>query len=489
MRAKNLLRDIPAVILAAGEGSRLRNSEGEVPKPLVRIYGLSLLERSLLTFKTAGVRKFYVVVGFQKDRVIEHARELAEKHDIFIEIISSDCWQLGNGASASAPAGRIDKPFFLAMCDHLFDPEIPVRLFEAECENNSAVCRLAVDRNFRGINDVGEATLVSILGDTVVDIGKGIPNADAMDTGIFLCKPELFDVLKKAISQGKGNLSDALRLLIPEKKFKVVDVTGLFWFDIDTPGDLKKAEDSLLALLKRSKNIDGPVSKYINRHFSIEITRRIARKSITPNQVSVVGAVVGILGAMWFFISGMLADSAPLSSLACIIAGLLVQVSSIIDGVDGEIARLKFQHSPYGAYVDHMLDRYVDGLVVCGIVFALFKTSGSLSAFLWGGLALIGLPLSSIHRAKFRAETGRNYLPEEDGFLRVLPYSRDVRLFVVFLGAVFGRIDFVLYYLSIVPNVVSIIRFRRVKKAMEDERVRAVDEAKRFVITRADQIV
>ncbi len=482
-RALNI-EQIPAVILAAGEGSRIRNNGMNKPKPLIELLGLSLLERSILTFKSAGIRRFYVVVGFQKEQIINHIKSLVKKHEVFIEVIESHNWQLGNGASASAPSGRIRGPFFLAMCDHLFEPAILYKLIEADDE--SCICRIAVDRDMKDVYDLEEATLVSLAGDTVTNIGKRIKNGHGVDTGIFLCRPQFFDVLTNSVSKGQGNLSDAIRSIVPEGKVKIADVSGLFWLDIDTPEDYKYAENKLLELIKNSKKIDGPVSKYINRHLSIEITRKIASKNITPNQISCVGSLIGIAGALIFFASGAMVNSFTIFWILSAIAGLLVQASSIIDGVDGEIARLKFQNSPYGAYVDYMLDRYVDGLIVSGMSYALFRLTNSLDAFLLGGFALIGLPLSSIHRAKFLAETKRNYLPEEDGILRFLPYSRDVRLFSVFLGAIINRIDLTLYYLSIIPNVVAILRFYTVKRAMENGRNRIIGQNKRVIVGRTN---
>jgi hypothetical protein len=113
-----------------------------------------------------------------------------------------------------------------------------------------------------------------------------------------------------------------------------------------------------------------------------------------------------------------------------------------------------------------MLDRYVDGLTVMGMVYASYMLSGSFIIVLVGFMAVFGLPLSSIHRAKFLAEAKRNYLNEDDGLLRYLPYSRDVRLFAVFLGGILNKVDLAIYFLALVPNLVALLRLHAVKKAM-----------------------
>jgi CDP-L-myo-inositol myo-inositolphosphotransferase len=177
---------------------------------------------------------------------------------------------------------------------------------------------------------------------------------------------------------------------------------------------------------------------------------------------------VGLLGAGAFFAVGLLGLGRPLVAwFFNALGGFLIQASSVLDGVDGEIARLKHQSSPYGAYFEYMLDRYVDGLAVSGMIYSAYVLSGNFTIILVGFLALIGLPLSSIHRAKFLAEAGRPYLAEYDGLLRFLPYSRDVRLLVIALGGVLNRVELALYFLAIVPNLVTLLRFYTVRRALE----------------------
>jgi CDP-L-myo-inositol myo-inositolphosphotransferase len=466
---KSHLRDhlakLPVVILAAGEGSRLQNEVHITPKPLTPLLGLTLLERSILTCCQAGVREFLVVVGHRKDEIHPHIKALQEKHDLSIRVVENPDWEVGNGASVSACAPYLSGPFFLLMCDHLFEPEILQDLVAAD--DGTAVCRLAVDRRVGDVFDSDGATMVHLEGEAITAIGKGLKNPDAVDTGFFLCRPLLFPALEKAQQQGEGSLSAGVHHLIDCGKVQAVDVSGRFWHDVDTPESLNTGEELLLARVKSAKLIDGPVSRHINRFFSIRLTRRLAPYPITPNQISVVSTLTGLAGAACFFGVGFVTAWPPLLRwMLMALAGLTIQVSSILDGVDGEIARLKYQASPYGAYLEYMLDRYVDGLTVMGMVYASYALTGSFSIVLAGFLALIGLPLSSIHRAKFLAETKRNYLDKDEGLLRHLPYSRDVRLFTIFLGGITNQIALAMYFLALVPNLGALLRLYTVKKAM-----------------------
>ena len=90
---------------------------------------------------------------------------------------------------------------------------------------------------------------------------------------------------------------------------------------------------------------DGYISKHINRRLSEPIARLLAKSSVTPNQMT--WAAFGV--ALLAFISFILGQN--------IVAGLLVQLSSIVDGIDGSLARLKGMTSEFGGFLDSVLDR------------------------------------------------------------------------------------------------------------------------------------
>jgi phosphatidylglycerophosphate synthase len=113
-----------------------------------------------------------------------------------------------------------------------------------------------------------------------------------------------------------------------------------------TPAERKGAAKMLLQLLVKAAE-DSPVSRYIYRPLSRPITRALLHTKITPNQVSY---FVGVLG-----LAGCVLTALP-SQSALIWGAFLVFVSCIIDGCDGEIARMKLQFSPFGAWLDTVID-------------------------------------------------------------------------------------------------------------------------------------
>ena len=93
---------------------------------------------------------------------------------------------------------------------------------------------------------------------------------------------------------------------------------------------------------------EGIVSKYLNRRLSRPIAQLLKRTFITPNQVSVVALLMALGSAALFYYDQN------------IWAGVLVQASSIVDGVDGDLARAKDMASRFGGFFDALLDRYAD---------------------------------------------------------------------------------------------------------------------------------
>lgn len=142
------------------------------------------------------------------------------------------------------------------------------------------------------------------------------------------------------------------------------------------------------------KSVDGVVSRYLNRHISLAISRRIAASGIKPNHISIVtfslGAIAAIFagmgGYMWF-----------------VLAGLAYQLNSIVDGVDGELARVKYEFSLLGEWLDTISDDTKDVLFYAGLGIGAWRTwefpieGLGAEAWLWlGGIAVVGKLVSMV---------------------------------------------------------------------------------------------
>ena len=234
------------LIVAAGTGGRLRE-RGE-SKPLVPVKGVGLLERVITRARSAGVEQFLVVSGYRGDAVRAALDAISEREGISIRHIDNDEWQRGNGVSVSKAKPFLDGPFVLSMCDHLVDPAILRDLMASGAEPDTVT--LAVDFNIAGsINDPDDVTRVKCSNGLILNIGKVIRDFNAIDTGVFLCTPVIFDALESSQAAGDESISGAMNVLARQGRARTFDIQGRLWLDVDDPASLEKAE----ALLKSGR--------------------------------------------------------------------------------------------------------------------------------------------------------------------------------------------------------------------------------------------
>ena len=431
-----------ALILAAGSGSRLR-PQTKTLKPLTRVLHLTLAERSVCTLLDAGVRRFLVTVGHETETVRAHFSDIARRRGVAIEFVEAESWEGGNGSSALAAKGRTgNAPFFLVMTDHLFDSGIARAL--ADDPPPPGEMRLAVDRDKDAIFDLDDVTRVKIEDGRIKEIDKTLDDWDAGDTGIMLCTAGLFEGLERAAACNKHGLSDGLRELAREGRARIVDVTGMSWLDVDTPEDLREAERRLMRDQGR-KTRDGPVSRHLNRPVSRWLTRYLVRTSVTPNQISLASWMLSCIAAGLMALSGYPALAA---------GGTLAQLASIIDGCDGEIARLKRSQSEFGGWFDAVLDRHADAVLLFGLMWHEFASTGTNLSIVLGFAAIVGSFLNSYTADKYDGLMAQRL--QGASYFRL---GRDVRVFIIFLGAL---LNLPLVTLGVVALVMNIEVVRRI---------------------------
>jgi phosphatidylglycerophosphate synthase len=155
-------------------------------------------------------------------------------------------------------------------------------------------------------------------------------------------------------------------------------------FEIKSAEDLRRAEDWLLASL--IKDTEGFMSRHVERRISLAISRRLASTRVTPNAMTLVSVAVGIVGA------GLFLSSRPAVQLA---GALLVLAHSILDGCDGELARLKFQESRFGGVLDFWGDNVVHSALFAAIAVEWSRSIGETWPLLPGVAAILGALLSA----------------------------------------------------------------------------------------------
>ncbi len=430
-----------ALVLAAGQGTRLGN---HTPKPLFRLLGVPLLARTLFTLGQAGITDAYVVLSYEAE-AIRQAIERLDRLCIRVHWLYNERWEEPNGLSVLAAEHVLDEPFILTMCDHIFDPAV-VSALQAKAEIVRGV-ELAVDRDLKGVLDLEDATKVRVVSNRIAEIGKTLSDFNAVDTGVFLASPALFDALRQADQEGKHALTDGVRRLADRGLAGVTEIGGLMWHDVDTARDAREAERKLLQTVRKPS--DGVIARYLNRPISIAISRRLVNTPISPSQVTFVNLILGLVSA------GLAATG---GYVAFLVSGILFHATSVIDGTDGEVAKLTFRTSTRGEWFDTISDNITYLAFLLGLIVGARRSGLPDFYYLSGviGLGVAFVTFLNLHFYLARQRRSGSFLSVRYGFergsgffkraLRVLQYlgKRDMMAFLVLLLAIAGHMPMVL---------------------------------------------
>ena len=233
-----------AIILAAGKGSRLNGTAGESPKCLVRLGGLSLIERQLGVLRRAGIDNIAVVVGCQADRV-----RRACGHDItYIE--NTRYAQTNSLYSLWMARPLLSESFVVLNCDVLFHPALLTDLLASRHEN-------ALLLGYREASQApygDEEMKVRVNGGRVVDMSKEMDPAEADGENLGIVKfgargaAALVDIMDELVAQGR--LRDwaprAFAAFAGRYPLHAIGTRGLPWIEIDFPEDYQRALNEIL---------------------------------------------------------------------------------------------------------------------------------------------------------------------------------------------------------------------------------------------------
>ena len=213
------------VILSAGMGTRLMPLTKEIPKPLLKINEITLLERMIKNLMNEDMKDFIVIVGYNKEKVIDLAPKLEEKYSININVLENE--------------------------KYVVDPEIITRI--AERDNTS----LIVD-NFKDLNEESFKLIIenetfnkdkTIANGTIAEIGKGIdiPSSTGEFIGVSkISKNDLSkfnEILEELMDEDKQNYYDfAFKTLSQITSIDYVLTNGLKWTEIDDHNDWEQAQ-------------------------------------------------------------------------------------------------------------------------------------------------------------------------------------------------------------------------------------------------------
>jgi len=295
-----------------------------------RIAGMPLLVRQLRTLKAAGCYDLSVVCDPAQ------AANLASINSGSFSVRCISCLdpQLVN---LSDTEDRADKPanWQVAVVLDVFTVLRPDAVYHA-------IAATAQDELFRyGVNNEERLAVAVFRADCIR------PAIEAFLTGVSTPDPV-------------GHLGD-----------RVSSLDTAILGRVSGPQSARIVEERLWDLCRKPE--DGLVSRYFNRHLSIAFSRRIARYPVHPNHVSIANFGLALV-ACW------LVSKPDYSSI--LVAALLFQLNSILDGVDGELARVRHQSSLVGEWIDTITDDLSNILFSGALGVSVWRATGN-TDWLW----------------------------------------------------------------------------------------------------------
>jgi UDP-N-acetylglucosamine diphosphorylase/glucosamine-1-phosphate N-acetyltransferase len=232
---------LKAVILAAGEGQRMRPLTATRPKVMLPVAGKPLLEHLLNEVKAAGVSEFIFVVGYC-DKQVRSYFGSGEKWGVKIDY-SEQRKQLGTADAIRMVSDVIDSNFMAINGDVVVNRTDIKKLMKSSRNTMSVI----------EVTDPAGLGIVELSGNKVAGIYEKTrrPPSLMANAGLYLFTPEIFEAISKTEKSPRGEyeITDSLRILMSGKSgLNYIQLKS--WLDLSYPWDLLEANEKMMALLK-----------------------------------------------------------------------------------------------------------------------------------------------------------------------------------------------------------------------------------------------
>ena len=206
--------------------------------------------------------------------------------------------------------------------------------------------------------------------------------------------------------------------------------------------------------IEAEKKIDQPpgsysdspiIDRYIIRKISGFISGFLSRTPVTPNQVTIISLILGIISGVFFSLG---------EYTYTITAGLLYFVSTVFDQCDGEVARLKQMETEFGRKLDIIVDAIVNAVIVIGITIAVYVKMDSALVIIAGFFAMTGITISLLLATYFSHDSKRNTGAKE--MLDKLN-NKDFFYIIMLLSVIFNQMIWFLLIMAVGTNIYWIV--------------------------------
>ncbi len=221
-----------AVILAAGRGTRLLPLTESVPKPLIEVNGVPILERMLKQLKSVGITDVVVVVHHLKGQIMNYCS--GSPFGMNVTCVEQEEMK-GTADAVLCAESHVVGRFICIAVDSFFETSLLDELINTE--GGIITCKEVEDASRYGVLEVSGEEVVKIVEKS------SNPPSNLANFSVYVFPHEIFDACKELIPSARGEfeITDAINLLIERGvEFKYLKTEIL---DIGTPEQLKEAEE------------------------------------------------------------------------------------------------------------------------------------------------------------------------------------------------------------------------------------------------------
>lgn len=245
-----------AVILAAGEGKRLRPFTETMPKVMLPVSNKPIIEYVVDAVKDSGIEDIFIVVGYKKEVIMKHFKDYEEAKISFI--IQDN--QLGTGHALLQAKDYLDDVFIVLAGDNIIDQKSVTKIVNDDYEHAVLIKKHSQPSKYG---------VVHIEKDNVQEIiEKPTGNEESyISTGVYKLNTSVFDYLEKLAYKGDYTLSSVIQLLVDDG-VKIHTLLAEKWMDIIYPWDLISVNEaasreipaSISGIIDKNVVVKGPVS-------------------------------------------------------------------------------------------------------------------------------------------------------------------------------------------------------------------------------------
>jgi len=233
---KQINLDVPVIVMAGGEGKRLKPFTNVLPKPLIPIGDKTIIEHIIERFTKIGCKQFYLTVNY-KSRVLK--AYLEDLNSNYVTKFIEEKKPLGTAGSLHLMEGFLDKPFFVTNCDIIVKAEYE-NIYKFHLNGGYDLTLVASAKEYKIPYGTCE---LNKKGD-LLRINEKPQHDYLINTGLYILNPEILDLIPKNKFFHITQLIE--KIMKKNSKVGVYPVNDNAWIDVGQWNEYKKAREKLL---------------------------------------------------------------------------------------------------------------------------------------------------------------------------------------------------------------------------------------------------